>query len=481
MKVLGINDCSHDAAIALVDEENVLFAAHAERYSRKKNDYFLNSEVANEAMSYGDPSIIGYFENRSLKRARTLIHGGVNGQYKGLYKKNLNSFKSIKEYQSDHHLSHAAAGYYTSTFKEAAVVVVDAIGEFETATIWHAKDEKLIKKYSLKYPYSFGLFYSAYTEFLGLLPGTEEYILMGMAAFGDSEKYFSYINDSFPSFEYQAQSFHNGVQDFPYEIVSQQDKFDIAAAVQRVFENRLIEFMFLARSITGCQNLVYMGGCALNCSANTKLLKLWKDIWIMPNPGDAGSSLGAALLYHQKHINWLGPYLGHNIPGEYPVDKIILELQRSSVVAVASGRAEFGPRALGNRSILADPRDSSVKDMVNTVKKREMFRPFAPVVTEESASEWFEIDSPSPYMQYAVKCRRPEEIPSVVHVDGTSRVQTVNEHQHPGLYHTLKRWEEITDIPVLLNTSLNIKGEPLLNSKVDMIRWKKVNPHVKIM
>lgn len=481
MKILGVNDCSHDAAVALVEENEILFAGHAERYSRNKNDYFLNEMLVKDALSFGVPEKIAYYENRVSKRYRKLLYGGVNGQYKGLYKKNISLLKGIREYQSDHHLSHAAAGFYTGPFKEAAIVVVDAIGEFETTTIWHGSEDGLKKKYSLNHPVSFGLFYSAYTKLLGLVPGTEEYILMGMAGFGNPAKYFSYVNESFPEFYLQTQNFHMGVNDFPFEIKSDQDKFNIAAAVQMVFESRLIQLMAFAKKVVGSENLVYMGGCALNCSANSKIQKLWKDIWIMPNPGDAGSSLGAALLYGGIHVDWKGPYLGHNIAGEYPVEKIISELRKNSVVAVASGRAEFGPRALGNRSILADPRDGVIKLVVNSVKKREMFRPFAPVVTEEAASEWFELDKPSPYMQYAVKCKKPDEIPSVVHVDGTSRVQTVNAEQNPGLYATLKDWEDITGIPVLLNTSLNIKGEPLLNSSIDVVRWKRVNPHVKIV
>jgi carbamoyltransferase len=479
--ILGINDCSHDAAIALIHDSDILFAGHSERYSRVKNDWQISNDLINDALTYGTPDFIAYYENRISKRIRRLIYGGINGEYNKLYKKNTDLLKGIREYQSDHHLSHACAGYYTSPFNEATVVVIDAIGEFETATIWYANGFSIEKKYSINYPASFGLFYSAYTQLLGLVPGTEEYILMGMAGFGSPGRYFSYINDSFPSFDSQSQNFHIGVNNFPFKIRSDQDKFDIAAAVQMVFENRLIEFMSFARNLTGCKNLVYMGGCALNCSANAKLIQHWNDIWIMPNPGDAGSSLGAALLYDQKHVNWNGPYLGYNIPGEYPVEKILAELKSKSVVAVASGRAEFGPRALGNRSILADPRDPGIKDKVNTVKKREMFRPFAPVVTEDAFRDWFDLDKPSPYMQYAVRCKRPEEIPSVVHVDGTSRVQTVNEQQHPGLYHTLKEWENHTGIPILLNTSLNIKGEPLINSEKDVIRWKKVNPHVRIV
>ena len=229
----------------------------------------------------------------------------------------------------------------------------------------------------------------------------------------------------------------------------------------------------MAKSITGKTELVFMGGCALNCSANTILWDIFDDIWIMPNPGDAGSSLGAAAALYGKHIKWKDPYLGHDLGGQYPINQIITNLIKDKVVAVATGRAEYGPRALGNRSIFADPRDPNIKDKVNLIKQRELFRPFAPVVLEEYADKWFDMDFDSPYMQYAVKCLQPEKIPSVVHQDGTSRVQTVNKNQHPGLYAVLSNWYALTGVPVLLNTSLNIKGQPLLNDKLDIEKWQK--------
>ena len=220
-----------------------------------------------------------------------------------------------------------------------------------------------------------------------------------------------------------------------------------------------------------------MGGCALNCSANTLLWDLFDDIWIMPNPGDAGSSLGAAAAYYGKHVNWNDPYLGYEIKGEYPIENILADLRENKIAAVANGKAEFGPRALGNRSILADPRDPDIKNKVNVIKQREKFRPFAPVVLEEYASDWFDMSFTSPYMQYAVKCKRTAEIPSVVHYDGTSRVQTVNREQHKGLYELLQQWYKETGVPVLLNTSLNIKNQPLLNDEQDASDWKKFYNH----
>jgi carbamoyltransferase len=215
-----------------------------------------------------------------------------------------------------------------------------------------------------------------------------------------------------------------------------------------------------------------MGGCALNSKANTMLWDIFSDVWIMPNPGDAGSSLGAALALRGKHVTWDGPYLGYDLGGEYPIEKIFNEIMTNKIVAVASGKAEFGPRALGNRSILADPRDPNIKNLVNKIKQRELFRPFAPVVMEEYASEWFEMDYTSPYMQYTPRCLKPDIIPSVVHVDGTSRVQTVNAMQHPGLYAVLEKFYKETGVPILLNTSLNIKGQPLLNDEDDIKNWE---------
>jgi carbamoyltransferase len=270
----------------------------------------------------------------------------------------------------------------------------------------------------------------------------------------------------------QKYNFHKGIYDWGQDI-TEKDKFHIAAAVQKVYEDRLWDFMYIARQELNSPNLVFMGGCALNSKANTMLWDIFPDVWIMPNPGDAGSSLGAAAAMYGKHLDWQGPYLGYDLGGEYPVQAIFDEIMTNQIAAVATGRAEYGPRALGNRSILADPRSPDIKDKVNKIKKRELFRPFAPVVMEEYASEWFDMDYTSPYMQYTPKCLKPDLIPSVVHQDGTSRVQTVNAQQHPGLYKLLKMFYEKTGVPILLNTSLNIKGQPLLNDEADIIEWEK--------
>jgi carbamoyltransferase len=469
MIILGVNETSHDASVSLIENGKIIFAGHAERYSKQKNDWYINNSLVNDALSYGAPDAIAYYEKPLLKASRLFIKGGV-GEWKPKF-----NIEGIRRKSFSHHYSHACAGYYTSRFSDSAIVVLDSIGEYNTSTIWVGEGEKIKLKFKQNYPVSFGLFYSAFTQLVGLMPNQEEYIMMGMAAYGDWTKYYKQIDNYFPRYDKQKYNFHKGITDWGW--VSEQDKFDIAAAVQVVYEQRLIDFMRYAKDLTKKNNLVFMGGCALNCSANTKLWKIFNDVWIMPNPGDSGSSLGAAAALYGKHLDWQTPYLGYDLGGEYPVNKIIKGLADNKIVAVASGRAEFGPRALGNRSILADPRDPEIKNKVNLIKKRESFRPFAPVVMEEHASKWFDINFSSPYMQYAVKCLKPDIIPSVVHADGTSRVQTINKNQHPGLYEVLKQWFDLTGVPVLLNTSLNVKGQPLINDEKDIEEWEKYYKH----
>jgi carbamoyltransferase len=462
--ILGINETSHDASVSLIKDGKILFASHAERYSKQKNDWYNNKEIILDALNYGTPDAIAYYEKPLLKKSRMIIHGGAS-DWKPKFPIDLpvHYFK--------HHYSHAAAGYYTSSFNSAAIVVLDAIGEYNTSTIWIGEGEKIKLKYKQNYPVSFGLFYSAFTKLIGLLPNQEEYIMMGMAAYGDWTRYYKEVDEYFPQYDEQKYNFHKGIHDWGM-VITEQDRFDIAAAVQMVYEQRLNDFMRMAQRVTGKKNLVFMGGCALNSSANTLLWKIFDMIWIMPNPGDAGSSLGAAAALYGKHIEWETPYLGHDIGKDYPIQQIVNGILKDGVVAVASGRAEYGPRALGNRSILADPRDPEIKNKVNLIKQREMFRPFAPVVMAEHASKWFDMDFESPYMQYTVKCLQPDAIPSVVHADGTSRVQTVNNDQHRGLWRVLNKFYLQTGVPVLLNTSLNIKGQPLLNDTNDIRHWE---------
>jgi carbamoyltransferase len=233
--------------------------------------------------------------------------------------------------------------------------------------------------------------------------------------------------------------------------------------------------MMRARIFKFSSNLVYMGGVALNCSANRRVGSYFDNIWIMPCPGDAGSSLGAAALAHGSRINWTNAYLGHNIPGAYPVNAILDELVTRKIVGVASGRAEFGPRALGNRSLLADPRGPEIKDQVNEIKRRQKFRPFAPVILEEYVDQYFDMPrgfSSSRYMQAVAGCRYPDLFPAIVHHDGSSRVQTVPA-DGSGIRELLEKWYVMTGCPMLLNTSLNIRGEPMVNDRADADRFER--------
>lgn len=280
-----------------------------------------------------------------------------------------------------HHESHAAAGYFTSRFKDASILVVDAIGEWNTVSIWHAKDTKLSKVWTKNYPHSMGLFYTAFTQYLGLKPNEEEYILMGMAALGQPKLVDVFKEEFFDKFEGPdfklKYNLHKGCKWWPRpEGVSD---YDVAASVQALMEEYLLDTVRWMRRKLPSDNLIFMGGVALNCVANSKIAesKLYKNMWLMPNPGDAGSAIGAVAAYNKQHLEWTGPYLGTDIDRELDIESIVKDLLAGKVVAVANGRAEFGPRALGNRSLLCDPRGPDAKDRMNALKRREAFRPFA--------------------------------------------------------------------------------------------------------
>lgn len=485
MIIFGISAGFHDAAITVLDDGNIVFAAHSERYSKQKNDPFLNREMIEEALTYGFPDVIVLHEDIILKKQRQEKSGQTHlleePSQEEWIEKFYPQFKDVPIKSYTHHTSHAAAGVMTSDFNECTVIVIDAIGEEETATIWHWEHNRLVKKRSELYPDSLGLFYSAFTARVGLKPMEDEYILMGMAGYGDPEKtdelsqkisqvFFTHPSNDIQNSIKTKANLHKGVG----SAFTEYSDFDIASAVQLQLQERVLSFAKDARAITGSNNLVFMGGVALNCVANSLLYKVGFDkIHIMPNPGDAGSSLGcAAMEYYNwsgKKVTWKSPYLGHNIEGIYPIQKALTSLGRNEIFGVANGRAEFGPRALGNRSLFADPRGNDIQDRVNVIKRRQEFRPFAPVILEEHVHDYFEMPNNmlSPYMQYVARCKRPDEFPAIVHVDGTSRVQTVNAAQHPGLYLLLDQFYKKTGCPMLLNTSLNIKGQPIVNDEKD--------------
>jgi len=459
----GISAYNHNAALAVVEDDEILFASESERYSGIKNDANLPDELIEAALEYGEPTQILWYESNFLKNLRR--------KYAGQKWKSIKKHSYLKRYNIKshfHHKTHAAAGFYTSPFDTASVLVVDAIGEFTTTSIWNG-GRWLSKVWGDLYPKSLGLFYSAITDRVGLKANEEEYILMGMAAYGDPNRYYPLMRKL-----YEETNLHKGCRWWlPGE--DEQMRYDMAAAAQKIYEEEFEELVYKTRKmLPHNKSLVIMGGCALNCVANNIALKYFDDVWIMPAPGDSGSSLGAILAETETKINWRGPYLGHNIEGDYPVGKIMNELLQGNMVGVANGRAEFGPRALGNRSLLADPRGTEVKDQVNAIKRRQEFRPFAPVVMEEHAKDIFNMPvDKSPYMQYVIQCSKGTEYPAIIHKDGTSRVQTVNKKQHLGLYTLLNEFYKETGCPMLLNTSLNIKGYPMVNTRKDATKFQE--------
>lgn len=487
MIIWGINAMNHDASIAVVDSEtrNILFAGHAERYSRIKNDTELNSDLILNAKQYGNPDLIVWFENPWGRKVRQVRSGQLDLVLSEcLPEKYLERFgiTGVPIKYSNHHASHAAGGFFTSGFHQAAILVIDAIGEMTTASIWEGKNNKLTKKWSLNYPHSVGLFYSAITALVGLKPNEEEYILMGMAAYGtlDTEllEHISKVYFKDDEFITQRFNFHKGIYHddvLTNYAVTEQGKYNLAAAAQWFATEQITNLMLLAKELVDSSCLVYSGGVALNCVANAEVSSLFEKTWIMPNPGDAGNSLGAVANYLQAPLNWTGPFLGYDIKRPLNITGILDELETTGICGVATGRAEFGPRALGNRSLLADPRRSDIKDKVNEIKRRQKFRPFAPAILESFAKDYFTFPAnvtKASYMQYVVEVKNPSALPAVSHFDGTARVQTVG-REAPVLAEILTEWFMRTGCPVLLNTSLNIKGEPLVNTEEDAARWEK--------
>ena len=483
----GISANSHDAALAVFCDEKLVFASHSERFSGKKNDRDLCPELVSYAREkFGEPGRVYWYENPYIKTLRQLTAGQGWKWKDNDIKKYLNKYDILCPitYVS-HHTSHAAAGYYTSGFDEACVVVLDSIGEFATYSVWKAKGKRLKRVYSVDYPNSLGLFYSAMTQRCYLKPNEDEYILMGMAAYGEP-KFTKDIRRELISTDIDPdwqlpfttkRSMHRGCQDWRPDL-NVKDVFDIASSTQQVYEEAFYQVLQQAQNLTGSKKLVLMGGCALNCSANRLTGRLFDETWIMPNPGDAGSAIGAVLA---KQPNWaidpkyFTPFLGYDMGSITSNEEIVNYLEDNKICGLARDRAEFGPRALGNRSLLADPRGETIKDTVNAIKQRQEFRPFAPAILEELVDQFFDMPdgwSNSRYMQVVARCRNPELYPAIIHRDGTSRVQTVPDDGSP-FRKLLEKWYAQTGCPMLLNTSLNIKGQPMVNNHADAMNFER--------
>jgi carbamoyltransferase len=483
--ILGISAGFHDAAVSVVDSSgNIKFAGHSERYSKLKNDAEIHPDLLRECCDY-DIDTIAFYERPWMHNLQQLWSGQREfGPWtaRAAIQQHVGDWlqRPARLESHSHHLSHAAAGFQTSPFDSAAVVVIDAIGELDTISIYRAwYDQQGQARYQRVwrqgYPHSIGLFYSAVTKQVGLKPMDEEYITMGMAAYG-SDIGAGWLRDHLIHDLQEVrfrQNLHVGFDE--YELPFTHDE-DLAASAQALTEQLIMSVMRRAQQLTGSTNLVYMGGVALNCVANRSLGEVFDRIWIMPNPGDAGSSLGAAALSYGRRLNWQDAFLGTMIPGPYPVKPLLDELVVNKIVGVASGRAEFGPRALGNRSLLADPRGPDIKDRVNEIKRRQKFRPFAPVILEEHVNDYFDMPDKwdtSPYMQIVARVRDPISFPAICHVDNTARVQTVPA-DGSGIRQLLEAWFLLTGCPMLLNTSLNIRGEPMVNDRRDADRFQEL-------
>ena len=459
--ILGFSEGFHDAAIAIVDYYgNIIHASHSERSSGIKHDKLVSDWQKDYVRKFNFDKI-AFYEKPLLKKTRQLYAG----QYNTVFSERKLSFKPTHYY--NHHLSHAAAAFQTSPFYESSCVVIDSIGEWDTISVWYAfYDNNMKAKYqklhSIKYPRSVGLWYSALTKYVELKPLDEEYIFMGMAAYG---KPIPELQNKLMDL-YCNSNLHRGI---PRRELNEYEYVDIAYNAQIVVEE-LIQSVFNV-AMQHSNNVCYGGGVALNCVANSKLY-LNNNLWIMPNPGDAGAALGAAALAYGGKLKWVSPYLGYEIDRKIDVSEVVDYLLKNQICGIANGKSEFGPRALGNRSLIADPRGERVKDKVNTIKRRQLFRPFAPAVLEEHVHANFS-GSVTKYMQSTAKCLRPDLYPAIIHKDGSSRVQVVGKEDPTVLRSILECWYERTGCPILLNTSLNIRGKPMVDTWEDALDFQK--------
>ena len=473
-RYLGISQGFHDAGLAYIDADgNILHASHSERYSGKKNDPELHYHQFNDCEFTGFENIsVNYYERPLLTNLRRIYAGQKISSIRPVINK-LKYFDLPRKMKKwGHHLSHAAAAFQTSPFDHSAVVVVDAIGEWDTASIWYAYyddngNAQYQKLWSRRYPHSIGLFYSAMTERVGLRPMEDEYVLMGMAAYGDPHVLHKQMTKDFVQNMNEIkfkQNFHAGVGDWSPDHLNN----NIAAATQKITEELLEEIHAKAEYMTNETNVCYGGGVALNCKFNALLPEIWSNIWICPNPGDCGSALGAAALGYGKKLNWQNAYLGTFIPTDLDVKAVVDELIQNGIVGVANSYAEWG------RSLLANPAADNIKDRVNGIKQRQKYRPFAPAILAERADEYFELNPACDYryMQYAVNATNITKamFPSVCHVDGTSRVQIVPK-DGSNLRKILELWYKKTKCPMLMNTSLNIRGKPIVNTTKDALQF----------
>jgi carbamoyltransferase len=571
MNILGISAFYHDSAAALVRDGQIVAAAQEERFTRKKHDQRFPSEAVayclrEAGLTPQQLDLVVFYEKPLLKFERLLetyigyaplgfrqflmgmplwlrqklhlpreMDKALAHGYKGRY------------VFTEHHESHAAAAFFPSPFDEAAILTMDGVGEWATASFGTGRGNRIELLSELHFPHSLGLLYSAFTYFCGFRVNSGEYKLMGLAPYGEP-KYYDLITDKLLDLKDDG-SFRLDLSYFPYchktvmtgkrfeqlfegpprraETPLTQREMDMAASIQAVTEEVMLRTVRHVRRQTGMRNLVLAGGVALNCVANGRILREgpFEQIWIQPAAGDAGGALGAALFaWHQllgneRKINardiqagsLLGPvytndqvretldsagarYHAYDDPQQL-IDTVADLLNKGKVIGWFQGRMEFGPRALGSRSILGDARSEAMQSVMNVkIKFRESFRPFAPCVLKEDASEYFQMQpgQESPYMLLVADVRESKRlpvdgqagtlvgldklkvkrsvVPAITHVDYSARIQTVDAERHPRLYRLMSRFKQVTDCPVIINTSFNIRGEPIVCTPADAYR-----------
>jgi carbamoyltransferase len=552
-RVLGVSCYFHDAAAVRVEDGALVLAAEEERFTRKKHDSSFPRRAIGFCLQPGPVDYVAFYENPRVKFNRVLTTAAAMGkpardafvhsmrawltERHGITRR-LASLAGVPHDRivfADHHLSHAASAYFPSEFDSAAVITVDGVGEWATATIGSGASangaHRLEIQAQVDFPHSLGLFYSAFTDFLGFEVNEGEYKVMGMAPYGEprfvdelSRVLRTYDDGSFWldldyfSFHYSArrawtekvaQLLGTGPRgrDEPFEPDEERSRryADIAASVQEVTERAIVNLARAAHRRTGSTNLCFAGGVALNAMANRRILRETEieQLFIPPAPGDSGAALGAALLVEHlklgraerfplQHAYWGSRYSAaeigaalaqaegvehHELPDEAAVlAETVAALAAGEVVGWFQGRFEFGPRALGNRSILADPSHPEMKDRINEkIKFREPFRPFAPAAAEELAET---LVPPEEAHQHPARfmlliCELAPELAAriaAVNHFGTARLQTVREPWNPRFFHLLERWGERSGMPVLLNTSFNLRGEPIVASPQDALR-----------
>jgi carbamoyltransferase len=569
--ILGISAYFHDSAAALLRDGQIVAAAQEERFTRKKHDPGFPRQaiqycLAEAGITLADVEYAAFYEKPQAKFERLLeTHAAFAPRSCRAFLEAMPGWLRGKLHLPDeirrelgpqfrgmllftrHHESHAASAFFPSPFSEAAILTLDGVGEWATATLGHGRGNKVTLTHELRFPHSLGMLYSAFTHYTGFKVNSGEYKVMGLAPYGQPkycEQILHKLMDLKPDGSFQLDmsyfdygrgvtmttpKFHDlfgGPPRKPETLLTQRE-MDLAASVQNACEEVMLRCARHLHSLTGLENLVMAGGVALNCVGNGRILREgpFRKIWVQPAAGDAGGALGAALIAHHHVLrerrepaptdSMSGALLGPAFTDaeiqdlleaegavyqQYDNEELLKEvaqlLAAGNVVGWMSGRMEFGPRALGSRSILGDPRSEKMQQVMNLkIKFRESFRPFAPAVLREAAPAYFDVpaDLDSPYMllvaPVAAAQRDPDgdarmrgqwgldmlnvrrsTVPAITHIDYSARLQTVDADHHPRFYQLLKRFEESTGCPVLINTSFNIRGEPIVCTPRDAYR-----------